>query len=393
MLIHKIFLSYSRSDGYDFAQKLTADLQKEGFDVWIDQDDIRAGSSWYIEIEKALENCDCLLFIETENSVSSEHVLDEVYYALEQRKKVIPLIVVDSKTPYRLKRFQHVDFTSNYQAGLAHLIRELRNEVDDHVVIMEKSDPQKEKTEHKKNKWILMAVFAVVLIIAFAIIYNRRVDIPENESTPLTNNQSAGDSAVVPLITTDTNSLAEKSANQLREKKVINNKVSAVPKMKEQKSRISNAAVEGDWRIVGIEPSQKSFNGYLKIEKDGEKNVTIKNYIQFYYNRMNDTLFLTVLNAFAGCNSCEFNNEIKLKVEDISVGSQYYQIEKNGGQQEADTLLNAGANKSIRAAMSLTFLDNNTAVIHIKRSALTDLSRGLQLKPFDYSIRFAKIDD
>jgi ribosomal silencing factor RsfS len=334
MLIHNIFLSYSRSDGYDFAKKLADGLQNEGFDVWIDKDDIRAGSAWYIEIEKALENCDCLLFIETENSVRSEHVLDEVYYALEQKKKIIPLLVVESKTPYRLKKFQHVDFTSDYEAGLAHLIRELRNEVADHLVTEEKLNSKKGKTEHKKDNWILMAVFAVVLIIAFAIIYNRRVDIPENESTPLTNNQSAGDSAVTPLTTTDTNSVVKKSANQLREKKVINNKVSPASTLKEEKSGISNEAVEGDWRIVGVEPSQKSFSGYLKIEKDGERNITIKNYIQFYYKKMNDTLFLTVLNAFAGCNSCELNNEIKLKVEDIAVGSQYYQTVKMEASKE-----------------------------------------------------------
>ncbi len=87
----KIF-SYSRVDGAPFALRLALDLKKEQFDVWIDQDDIRAGSEWDIEIEKGLETCDYLLFIETAGSVKSENVLDEVYYALEQRKKVIPLI-------------------------------------------------------------------------------------------------------------------------------------------------------------------------------------------------------------------------------------------------------------------------------------------------------------
>lgn len=84
---------------------------------------------------------------------------------------------------------------------------------------------------------------------------------------------------------------------------------------------------------------------------------------------------------------------IKLKGEDVAIASQYYQIRKKDGRGGRDTLLNAGANKSIRAAMSLKFLNSKTAVINIKRSAVTDLSRGLQLKPFDYSIRFAKIED
>ena len=127
MILEKIFFSYSRADASDFALRLALDLKKEGFNVWIDQEDIRAGSEWDLEIEKALETCDCLLFIETEKSVTSNNVLDEVYYALEEKKKVIPLILVDSKTPFRLQRLQHIDFSKNYHTGLGLLINELRD--------------------------------------------------------------------------------------------------------------------------------------------------------------------------------------------------------------------------------------------------------------------------
>ena len=40
----KIFFSYSRADGSEFALRLAVDLKQKGFDVWIDQEDIRAGS-------------------------------------------------------------------------------------------------------------------------------------------------------------------------------------------------------------------------------------------------------------------------------------------------------------------------------------------------------------
>lgn len=122
----KIFFSYSRVDGSAFALRLARDLKDLGFDVWIDQEDIRAGSEWDVEIEHALETCDCLLFLESERSVSSNNVLDEVYYALEQKKRVIPVIVHDSKTPYRLQRLQHIDFSADYAAGLSQLVQELK---------------------------------------------------------------------------------------------------------------------------------------------------------------------------------------------------------------------------------------------------------------------------
>ena len=126
MHLQKIFFSYSRIDGSDFALKLAIDLKKEGYDVWIDQEDIRAGTEWDLEVEKALETCDCLLYIETAKSVESNNVLDEVYYALEQKKKVIPLIVHDSKTPFRLQRIQHIDFEKKYEDGLKQLLSELK---------------------------------------------------------------------------------------------------------------------------------------------------------------------------------------------------------------------------------------------------------------------------
>src|SRR5690606_12397658 len=87
----KVFFSYSRTDGAAFALRLANDLKKKGFDVWIDQEDIQAGLEWDTEIAKALESCDCVLFLETEKSVASDRCLDEVHYALEHNKKVIPL--------------------------------------------------------------------------------------------------------------------------------------------------------------------------------------------------------------------------------------------------------------------------------------------------------------
>ena len=120
MKFNKIFFSYSRTDT-DFAVKLALDLKKEGFDVWIDQEDIRAGSEWDLEIQNALTTCDCLLFIQSEKSAASTNVLDEVYYALEQNKRVIPVIINNSKPPFRISRLQHISFLEDYQTGLANL--------------------------------------------------------------------------------------------------------------------------------------------------------------------------------------------------------------------------------------------------------------------------------
>lgn len=121
----KVFFSYSRVDGEQAALKLASDLRKLNANIWIDQLDIKAGTLWDEEIERALEGSDCILFIATPKSTSSNNVLNEVYFALEENKHVIPLIFGDCKIPFRLKRLQHIDFTTDYDYAFQRLIETL----------------------------------------------------------------------------------------------------------------------------------------------------------------------------------------------------------------------------------------------------------------------------
>ena len=79
------FFSYSRAD-QDFALKLADDLRNNNIAIWFDQLDIPTGSLWDLEIEKALKNCDTLIVIISTNSVKSKNVLDEISYAIEERR-------------------------------------------------------------------------------------------------------------------------------------------------------------------------------------------------------------------------------------------------------------------------------------------------------------------
>src|SRR3954469_25478299 len=111
----KIFFSYSRHDASDFALKLYNDLRDAGGDVWIDQNDIKAGLRWDAEIGKALAACQCVLFLVSEKAIASNNVLDEVYYALDKQKLVIPVLLSLSDLPYRINRLQRIDFTNDYK--------------------------------------------------------------------------------------------------------------------------------------------------------------------------------------------------------------------------------------------------------------------------------------
>ena len=116
----QLFFSYSRVNS-DFVLKLATDLRKAGLNLWLDQLDIEPGDHWDESINEALNNCDTLLVILSSASVSSENVMDEVAFALEKGKQVVPILLEDCSVPFRLRRLQYVDFKYDYDKGFTRL--------------------------------------------------------------------------------------------------------------------------------------------------------------------------------------------------------------------------------------------------------------------------------
>ncbi|MEM9087685.1 MAG: TIR domain-containing protein [Cyanobacteria bacterium P01_F01_bin.53] len=121
------FISYSRVDE-QFALDLAKKLRNSGAKVWIDQIDIQAGDRWDEAIEDALEGCDGFLILLSDASVKSNNVMDEVSYALEEGKQVIPILVESCEVPFRLRRLQYIDLYSNFDEGFSRLLQSLELE-------------------------------------------------------------------------------------------------------------------------------------------------------------------------------------------------------------------------------------------------------------------------
>jgi hypothetical protein len=126
------FISYSRKDK-DFALELANELRASGFSIWFDQLDIPTGARWDDEIQKALEQCEIFMVILTPSSTASNNVKDEVGYAIDSEKRILPILLENAKAPFRLRRFQYVDFTNiSHDEGIdraTQLLRKLVNEL------------------------------------------------------------------------------------------------------------------------------------------------------------------------------------------------------------------------------------------------------------------------
>jgi tetratricopeptide (TPR) repeat protein len=120
----KTFFSYARADS-EFVLRLAKELRAAGADVWLDQLDIGPGEHWDSAIENALRICPRHVTVLSPEAVSSQNVMDEVSYALEEHKQVIPLLYRDCTVPFRLRRVQWVDFRRDYANGFRDLTRAL----------------------------------------------------------------------------------------------------------------------------------------------------------------------------------------------------------------------------------------------------------------------------
>jgi TPR repeat protein len=118
------FFSYSR-DASEFALRLAEDLKAAGANVWIDQLDIPPGQRWTSAVTEALNNSPRMLVILSPSAVSSTHVEDEVNFALEEQKTVIPVLYRDCKVSFQLRSRQYVNFRTDYAAGLKLLLKTL----------------------------------------------------------------------------------------------------------------------------------------------------------------------------------------------------------------------------------------------------------------------------
>lgn len=112
------FISYSRTNSA-FAVKLAKDLKAAGYDVWLDQLDIPTGTRWDDQIETALESCTTFMIILSPQSMQSQNVKDEIGYAIDSGKHILPVKIQSADIPLRLRRFQYVDFTNRpYEESL-----------------------------------------------------------------------------------------------------------------------------------------------------------------------------------------------------------------------------------------------------------------------------------
>jgi len=136
------FLSYSRADE-QVALKFATDLRQAGIAMWVDQLDIRPSEHWDRAIERAVRGCRGLVVMLSPRSTASDNVADEISFAIDHGKSVLPVMIERCSLPLRITRMQVVDATQDYERALQQCVAELgpRPEASPGSGMSEKSEP------------------------------------------------------------------------------------------------------------------------------------------------------------------------------------------------------------------------------------------------------------
>jgi TIR domain len=118
------YISYSQQDE-TFATQLTRDLKGQGIEAWIGPLAAAGVADLGRAVEIALRDATFVLVVVSKDSAQSDQVRNEISYALEHQKRIVPLLTAQVDLPLRLFRLQRVDFTGDYSSALRTLANTL----------------------------------------------------------------------------------------------------------------------------------------------------------------------------------------------------------------------------------------------------------------------------
>jgi hypothetical protein len=130
----EIFISYASEDRTS-AERLYRELRSEGYDAWIDTQDLIAGSNWSVEIQRAIQGSQDVVIVLSVNSVTKlGYVQKEIRQALdaldefpESETFIIPVRLDECNVVFeRLKALQRVDLFPNWGDGVARIIAAIK---------------------------------------------------------------------------------------------------------------------------------------------------------------------------------------------------------------------------------------------------------------------------
>ncbi|MBC7813078.1 MAG: TIR domain-containing protein, partial [Burkholderiales bacterium] len=92
----RVFISYAREDGEEFARDLREKLEALDIPTWLDRFGLEGGRDWWLQIQEALNKAEFLVLVMTPAAMLSANVRKEWHYARQRGVCVYPVMVVSA---------------------------------------------------------------------------------------------------------------------------------------------------------------------------------------------------------------------------------------------------------------------------------------------------------
>ncbi|MBR2035757.1 MAG: TIR domain-containing protein [Bacteroidaceae bacterium] len=154
---YDIFISYSRAD-VDIVRSLVGDIHaRTNACCWVDWKGIESGEQFVDVIINAIDKVDTVLFVLSNNSMSSKFVKKEITYASNTGKRIVPVVVDGGKLRgwflWEFGQSDYIDINSPMQ--YEKLISNIQEWYGKRTVVVPNSNDDKDKNKAKNINAIL----------------------------------------------------------------------------------------------------------------------------------------------------------------------------------------------------------------------------------------------
>ena len=129
MNVADVFISYSRMDHIP-AGKLAKELQKRKVSYWLDVENVQKDRPYDDQIPGDIRDCKAVVFLISENSLSSDEVKSELRCAKDFRKPLILLMLEEAELreafQYHANAFHRIDAVRDWDAAIRELMDSLK---------------------------------------------------------------------------------------------------------------------------------------------------------------------------------------------------------------------------------------------------------------------------
>jgi len=193
-----IFISYSKKDVL-YADKLVNALRREGFNPWVDIDELGAGTHWQNRLHKQILTCDAYILIMSRNAKASKWVPDELVTAKSKDKPIFPVLLDDTELFLAIQTIQCEDVrggklpSENFYKQLAKVTTRQKkaSEKVDSIHLVERARQQKIDASVEKITYVLTKTgYAIADFFAILFKVTRNVVRAIGQSRAMKNLQS-----------------------------------------------------------------------------------------------------------------------------------------------------------------------------------------------------------